>query len=86
MSVSKGVNNKPSDDDNLVTASIDGINHFVKKDLPAMKKEFITAKDDLSTLATDLKKEAIYTKDEFSSFIDDFKEVKSAFKDIFKLF
>ncbi len=75
-----------SSDDNLVTASIDGISHLVKNDIPALKKEYATAKDDITSLASDLKKEVADTKEELSSFVDDFKEVKAAFKDMFKLF
>ena len=73
-------------DSDILESGINGLNNFVKKDLPIVKSEFSDTKDKMGNLASDLKKDIIGTKEELSTFVDDFKEVKLAFKDIFKLF
>jgi hypothetical protein len=80
-----------SDDNKQDTSDVleDGVNavhKFVKEELPAIKSEFNEAKDNISSLASDLKRDIVGTKEELSSFVDDFKEVKTAIKDMFKLF
>jgi uncharacterized protein YjbJ (UPF0337 family) len=77
---------KAQDASDILENGINGVNNFVKKDLPALKDEFNEAKENIGNLASDLKKDIAGTKEELSSFVDDFKEVKSALKDMFKLF